>query len=120
MATLPPPQLVRATSKPSPPTTTSRFTVCGRNLERPRRVKPIIPRLAPNSEAYNGTFVPGMEGSKFAFDGALVVIVRTLVADEPAGTNEGGLKLHWAEAGKPEHEKLTAWLNPFAGVTVNV
>ena len=46
-------------------------------------------------------------------------MVRMLVADEPLGVTEGGAKEHWDKGGRPAQEKLTGWLKPPIGVTVN-
>lgn len=49
-----------------------------------------------------------------------VVIVRVVAAAPPAGVTVAGLKAQLAPAGRPEHAKVTAELNPFVGVTVTV
>jgi len=48
------------------------------------------------------------------------VIVNVLVTAPPAGVTVAGLNAHVAPTGNPEHAKLTAALNPFAGVTVSI
>ena len=50
----------------------------------------------------------------------LAEIVRVVVADEPAGVTDAGLKLHVVPVSNPEQAKLTAELKPFCGVTVRV
>jgi hypothetical protein len=55
-----------------------------------------------------------------AADCAAEDIVRVVVAAPLVGVTVIGLNLHAAPAGRPEQVKLTADLNPFCGVTVNV
>jgi len=51
---------------------------------------------------------------------AAVAIVTTVVTADPFGVTLAGTNVHVASEGNPEQAKLTAWLNPFDGVTVRV
>ncbi len=42
------------------------------------------------------------------------------VTAEPDGVTLDGEKEHWSPAGAPVQLKVTAWANPFCGVTVRV
>lgn len=67
-----------------------------------------------------GRLVPGPEGPRDAAEGAVVVIVRTLVTGEPLGVTDGGANEHCDKAGRPKQEKFTVWLKPPTGVTVKL
>jgi hypothetical protein len=49
-----------------------------------------------------------------------VLIVKVVEAAAPVGVTMLGEKLQDAPVGRPEQEKLTAWLNPFDVVTAMV
>ena len=100
-----------------------------RKINRPKSCKPRGPRLPraanPNiARTGNRTANVGRSednlGARRAALLAVVVTASVLLAAAPLGVTEVGLKLHAASAGSPLHEKLTAELNPFCGVTVNV
>lgn len=78
----------------------------------------MAPKPARNV-AKRGGFVSG-QGPRTTALGAVVLTVALLVLGAPFGVTDGGLKLHVAPAGRPLHEKVTAELNPFRGVTVKV
>jgi hypothetical protein len=54
------------------------------------------------------------------FADAVVVMVAVVVTAAPLGVTLLGANVHDESEGNPEQAKVTAWLNPLAGVTVRV
>ena len=93
------------------------------DLRRNRMAKAATIEQA-KSEARTGRLVPGVDGVRMGaadeIEGAVVVMVRVLVAGEPLGLIKGGTNVHCDSAGRPLQEKFTVWLKPATGVTVKV
>lgn len=119
----PPPQLVRAATAHSTMTPSHIPTGFRDDLRRNPMAKPATNEVH-KSEAKMGKLVPRPEGvwigAADEVEGAVVVMVRMLVAGEPFGVIEGGTNVHCDNAGRPLQEKFTVWLKPPSGVKVNV
>ena len=86
---------------------------------RSLKMTPVISRNVGSSAAKTGLRCKS-PGTRIAALFAVVFTVSVLVTALPFGVTEVGLKVQVASAGNPVHAKLTAELNPFRGVTVNV
>jgi hypothetical protein len=81
------------------------------------RRRPATHRTVAASDA------PGQKGFRSGViraEVAAVAMVRVVVAAADAGVTLAGEKVHVAPAGRPEHAKETAELNPFSGAIVTV
>lgn len=106
----------------TPITTVNARTESSRN---PRRLALPSGKRQTKSPASASTvrapFVPGRSGTSSRDVVVAVVLTLSFVVTAPlTGVTVAGEKLHIDSEGNPEHEKLTAVLNPLAGVTVIV
>jgi hypothetical protein len=63
--------------------------------------------MAPLKDASSGRFFLGTSGAPRTAEGAVVVMVSTLVTGLAFGVTDGGTNMHRDSAGSPLQEKLT-------------
>lgn len=110
----PPPQDVITTSEAIPATT-------GRIHRVRARVASLVSMLPSSNPAIaSASVAPQGDDISPAARGAVVVMVNVVVMAAPLGVSDAGAKAQLDSAGRPEQEKVTAWLKPPDGVTVSV